>query len=133
MASEVQIPCESGRRNVPLLAFHGGNDTTISFEGGERRKACLPSIPHFIREWALREGLGDRNTTSPVAPNTVSYKYGRGFTFGQVELVFDAAIGHDWPSLTPNSDNQEAGHHVASFNATPIILEFFEKNPLLEL
>lgn len=131
MAAEVQIPCTAGRKDIPLLAFHGGNDSTIAFNGGERKNACLPTIPHFIQEWALRDGLGDRNMTVQVANSTVSYKYGKGIAFGLVELVFDAVIGHDWPSLAPNSDNQEADHHIASFNATPIILEFFDRHPLI--
>ena len=128
--SEVSISCAASRQDVPLLAFHGGNDTTISYQGGERKSECLPTIPHFIRQWAFRDGLGYHNITTPLASNTVSYKYGSGFNFGLVELVFDSVIGHDWPSKGPNADNQEAGHHPASFNATPIILDFFKQHPL---
>jgi poly(3-hydroxybutyrate) depolymerase len=124
------MSCAASPREVPFLAFHGGNDTTISYEGGERKNACLPAIPHFIQQWAFRDRLGYHNATTPLAPNTVSYKYGSGFNFGLVELVFDSVIGHDWPSIAPNADNQEPGHHVASFNATPIILDFFKQHPL---
>ncbi len=126
----VDIPCSPGRTDIPLLAFHGGDDTTIAYDGGERKNECLPAIPHFIQEWALRDGLGDTNVTTPLASNTVVYSYGSGQSTGLVELVFDSVIGHDWPSTAPNQDNQGKGHQPASFNATPIILDFFHHHPL---
>lgn len=126
----VPIPCQSGRNDIPLLEFHGGNDTTISYDGGERKKECLPSIPHFIQQWAVRDKLGLNNVTTKIASNTVSYKFGTGANLGLVEQVYDAVIGHDWPSTEPNADNKVEGHHVASFNATPMIMEFFKQHPL---
>lgn len=130
MPLDVSIPCAPGRKDIPFLAFHGGNDTTIPYEGGERRGECLPAIPHFIQQWAARDGLGYHNITTPVSSNTVSYKFGYGFNTGLVEHIYDSVIGHDWPSTAPNADNQVEGHHVASFNATPIIVEFFKLHPL---
>lgn len=129
-ADTVQIPCSPSRHDIPFLEFHGGNDTTISYEGGPRKQECLPSIPHFIQQWAARDGLSLHNVTTPISSNTVSYRYGSGVNFGLVEHVYDAVIGHDWPSTAPNADNQVSGHHIASFNATPIILEFFKQHPL---
>lgn len=129
-ADTVQIPCNPGRRNIPFLEFHGGNDTTISYNGGDRKNQCLPTIPHFIQQWAIRDGLGSQNTSKHLAPNTTLYSFGHGAHAGLVEHIFDAAIGHDWPSTVPNDDNTKAGHHVASFNATPIILDFFHKYQL---
>ncbi|KAJ5669036.1 hypothetical protein N7462_010106 [Penicillium macrosclerotiorum] len=126
--STVSIPCHSARKTIPFMEFHGGNDTTISYLGGERKKECLPSIPHFIQEWATRNGLdSEHNTTIPLASNTVIYSFG---LTGPVRLVYDSVIGHDWPSTVPNADNQAAGHHPASFNATPIILDFFSQHSL---
>jgi poly(3-hydroxybutyrate) depolymerase len=126
--STVNITCHAARSNIPFLAFHGGNDTTISYSGGERKGECLPSIPHFIREWAARDKLdSSKNITTGVASNTVDYSFG---LTGLVRLVYDSVIGHDWPSTIPNADNQQPGHHLASFNATPIVLDFFDRHPL---
>lgn len=130
MPDTVQIPCDAGRTNVPFLEFHGGNDTTIHYQGGERKDECLPAIPHFIQQWALRDGLGMENVSEPVAANAVLYRFGNGADAGLVEHIYDSVIGHDWPSTAPNADNSKSGHHVASFNATPIILDFFKKHPL---
>lgn len=118
----IPIPCSPGRNDIPFLAFHGGNDTTIRYAGGPRKGECLPSIPHFIQAWAARDGLPANNITEPLTNDTVIYSFGNGL----VELVYDSVIGHDWPSTVPNADNSVAGHHPASFNATPIIMDFFE-------
>ncbi|KAH8811082.1 carbohydrate esterase family 1 protein [Xylogone sp. PMI_703] len=129
-ASTVRIPCKPGRKDIPILATHGGNDTTIAYAGGPRKGECLPSIPHWIQEWAIREGLGQKNTTIPLTTDTVTYRFGHGLQAGLVELIYESNIGHDWPSTVPNFDNSQAGHHLANYNATPIILDFFESHPL---
>jgi poly(3-hydroxybutyrate) depolymerase len=126
----VDIPCSPSRKDIPMLAFHGGNDSTIAFLGGERKNECLPAIPHFIQEWALRDGLGITNISSTLAVNTTAYIFGRGLENGLVGLIYESNIGHDWPSTKPNADNMVALHHVANYNATPIILKFFEAHPL---
>lgn len=125
-AATVKIPCKAGRTNIPLLEFHGGKDTTISYSGGARKGECLPTIPHFVQQWAVRDGLGSKNTSSALAKDTTLYKFGSGL----VQHVYNSVIGHDWPSTQPNDDNSRDGHHVASFDATPIILDFFKAHPL---
>jgi hypothetical protein len=65
-----------------------------------------------------------------VANDTVKYSFGGRFEEGLVGLVYESNIGHDWPSTVPNADNGVIGHHVANYNATPIVLEFFQAHPL---
>ncbi|TWU77765.1 hypothetical protein ED733_008655 [Metarhizium rileyi] len=126
----VQFPCRPGRKDVPFLEFHGGKDDTIAYQGGARRDECLPSIPHFVRQWATRDDLGTQNTTTAVSRDAVAYEFGQGEKAGLVKHVFDSVIGHDWPSTAPNQDNQREGHGVASYDATPMILDFFAKHAL---
>lgn len=127
----VKITCNAGRPKIPFLEFHGGDDTTIAYNGEKSRKgACLPSIPDYIQQWAARDGLSTTNTTSSITSDTVLFSFGAGADQGLVEQVFDASIGHDWPSTTANSDNQRDGHSPASFNATPMILKFFSRYSL---
>jgi len=124
------IQCVPGREKIPFLEFHGGNDTTIDYFGGERKDACLPAIPYFIQSWATRNGMSTTYSSSLTALDTVVYTYGSGADTGMVTHVFDTNIGHDWPSTFANSDNLEDGHHIASFNASTVIMDFFEKHSL---
>ncbi|OZJ06520.1 hypothetical protein BZG36_00472 [Bifiguratus adelaidae] len=123
-------PCNPGRSNIPFIEFHGGKDTTIAYNGGPRRGQCLPSIPNYIQQWARRDGLGTKNQSEPFAPDSSVYRFGKGANAGLVAQYYDPVIGHDWPSTVPNSDNSQPSRHVASFNATPIILKFFQQHQL---
>ncbi|GAM85474.1 hypothetical protein ANO11243_034810 [Dothideomycetidae sp. 11243] len=125
----VVIPCRN-RRHVPVFDFHGGEDPVINYNGGARKGECLPTIPHWITAWAIRDGLDPSNDSQPLAADTTIYSWGRGSQKGFVKQVTDLVIGHTWPSTQPNADNTRPGQQVASFNATPLILDFFQTHPL---
>ncbi|RDW61598.1 carbohydrate esterase family 1 protein [Coleophoma crateriformis] len=129
-ANTVSLPCNPGRPNIPLLDIHGGNDTTISYDGGARKNECLPAIPHFVQQWALRDHLSLDNRTTYITNDTRLYSYGDRNEAGLVSHILDESIGHDWPSTLPNADNTQVDHVLASYNATPIILGFFKRYPL---
>lgn len=89
-------PCDPGRKNIPIISFHGKADATISYYGGDRRGACLPSIPHWAQVWAERDGLGADNTTSRLAGadnnDAVVYRWGAGDAKGMVTHVMDGDV-----------------------------------------
>jgi hypothetical protein len=77
--------------------------------------------------------LGTANTTRflNTKKDTIVYMFGSGDTEGLITHINDTVIGHDWPSTVLNSDNSQEGRvGPASFNATPIIMDFFFKHPL---
>ncbi|CAJ2512463.1 Uu.00g054780.m01.CDS01 [Anthostomella pinea] len=123
----VQVPCEAGRADVPIMAFHGGDDTTIAYYGAFRSGSCLPAIPNWIQQWAARDDLDETpaNTSISGSDNGVVMSFGDGL----VTLVYDGDdIGHDWPSTTENSDNGGTG--LAAFNASTMIMAFFREHTL---
>lgn len=97
---KIEIPCNASRTNIPMLEFHGGMDNTINYTGEGRREECLPSVPHWIREWAKRDGLSVKNESVPLngTNDTTVYEWGSGKEKGLVKHVFDESIKHDWPS-----------------------------------
>ncbi|KAL3419852.1 hypothetical protein PVAG01_08350 [Phlyctema vagabunda] len=125
-ADTVVLPCSPGRAKIPMLEIHGGDDTTISYQGGERRDQCLPSIPHFIQDWALLNDLPLESAATHLTSDTIMYSFGTGFNLGLLTHIFDGSIGHDWPSTIANADNTQLGHSPASYNATPLIMDFFK-------
>ncbi|VUC31144.1 unnamed protein product [Clonostachys rosea] len=129
------IPCSPGRTDVPILEFHGGNDTTANYRGDYARRPgeCLPSVPWWIESWVKNNGLDTKGNTRQLAantPTTTITEYGSGDKEGLVTHVFDSKLGHHWPSKSKNSDNNGK---VAKFEATPMILDFFDAHPLNRL
>jgi poly(3-hydroxybutyrate) depolymerase len=120
----VPIECSPGRSAIPIIEFHGSNDTTIPYGGGGRRGECLPTIPHFVREWSKRQGYGLHNKTTELYGGHVQkYEYAKGDSLGIVTHYLIDGLGHDWPSVEPNSDNPDGTY----LNATPIIMNFFNR------
>jgi poly(3-hydroxybutyrate) depolymerase len=124
-ANLVNATCNPGRRPIPFIEFHGLLDDVIPYYGGKHAGECLPTVPHYLVQWAERDSEGNTNQTSELTNDTVVYT----FPGGLVKGYLDASLFHEWPSTTPNPDN-ELHHHVATYNATTIILDFFSQNPL---
>jgi poly(3-hydroxybutyrate) depolymerase len=122
----VKITCNPGRVPIPFIEFHGGEDGTISYNGGPRRGVCLPSIPHYLREWAKRNNLGTKATTSKFTTHGTVTRFNDSLVVG----YYDSTIGHDWPATTPNPDTEGDKNKPATFNATSIILDYFGQHPL---
>jgi poly(3-hydroxybutyrate) depolymerase len=113
----VQSTCSPGRSDLPMIEFHGDADGTIPYPGGPRRGYCLPAVPHWVTDWALRDGLSSSNVTTSLASGNVT-KYEFGASKGVQGLVTHYKIanwGHAWVSIN-------AG---APIDATPIIMNFF--------
>lgn len=138
--STVDIPCTPGRTDVPVMEIHGGNDTTIRYDGEpDRRGACLPGVRRWVEQWAARDGVGDEYVDSPRRTNLTGdaevFTWGPASgEFNLITHVYEKAEAHSWPFTGPNADNGPLpdgnGDGPASYNATPAILEFFRGHPL---
>lgn len=122
----VDLPCSAGRSDIPMLEFHGGSDLVIPYYGDDtKRDACLPTIPHWVQTWAKRNDLGTSNRSTSITKAATWYRFGKGSSLGLVSHVFDGAnVGHVWPVTKENAGNT-GDSSTASFDATPMILEFF--------
>ena len=131
--SIVNITCSPGRPQIPIIEFHGLDDPTIMYGGSSTRdNSCLPTIPHWTQDWASRDGLSTTNVTSNLTSDTLQYTFGSGAETGLVTQYtdFNASFGHDWPSTVSAVVLEGGDKHVASFNATPIIIQFFKDHSL---
>ena len=115
-ADKVKITCNNNGTKIPLVDVHGGQDRTIEYSGGYRRRACLPSIPHFVTTKAEQNGMGGSNRTSEVhGGNAVHYSFGEGAAEGMVQSYFVPTMGHVWAS----------GSNGEVLRATDVLLDFF--------
>ncbi|KAJ5050753.1 uncharacterized protein L3040_002624 [Drepanopeziza brunnea f. sp. 'multigermtubi'] len=135
----IEIPCHPGRAKIPMMEIHGGADGTIKYSGAGRGGECVPWIPHWVRQWAKRNGLAyPGNVSSAVSDDTTLYQFETeeddddddGRDLGLVSHVFDENLDHSWPSTLANADNIAHGDGPASFNASTMIVDFFKKYTL---
>ena len=112
----VAIQCDNKGAKVALITTAGGDDKTIPFMGGSRRKHCLPSDPHFVTTWAERNGLPSTNETSNFDNTNVEhYSFGEGEAAGMVQSYYIPDMGHQWPT----------GNAKTHVSATKVFMEFF--------
>jgi poly(3-hydroxybutyrate) depolymerase len=117
-ADKVKIKCNNNGTKIALIDVHGGQDRTIEYAGGHRRRACLPSIPHFVTSWAERNGMNTSNRTSEVHNgNAMHYSFGEGATDGMVQSYYVPTMGHVWAS----------GSNGEVLRATDVLLDFFSR------
>lgn len=134
--ASVDVAIRPARTNVPILEFHGAADTVIPYDGGADKGECLPAITHWVQTWAQSNGLDpDSNITSKVAGATNNdakvFQFGTGDSLGLVtHIMVGEDIGHDWPSTEANEDNTIQGHGPASFNASSVIIDFFNNHSM---
>ncbi|KAK1718109.1 hypothetical protein CaCOL14_006814 [Colletotrichum acutatum] len=127
----VDIPCNPGRSNIPLIEFHGGIDGTIPYQGNpSRRGACLPDVFHWVTEWAVRDGLDEKACEKNITSRAQMYRWGSGDMKGLVTHVYEHDVDHSWPYTGVNADNKEHGDGPASYNASSYIMDFFSKHIL---
>jgi poly(3-hydroxybutyrate) depolymerase len=126
------ITCNPGRDSIPVLDFHGGNDTTISINGGFRNGGCLPNIRYWVAEWVLRNNLTASSADIKYLDGSAKeYRYGKGDEEGLVTFVYDGdRVNHDWPATINNTDNEDHGSGPATFNASTLIMAYFAKYTL---
>jgi poly(3-hydroxybutyrate) depolymerase len=120
-------PCNPGRKPVPIMEFHGFNDTTIKYAGGNntRGNANTTDIVSYVDDWAERDGFKvDANETSYLCSGK---KKVTKYSWDDVVVHYNYTnLHHDWPSSFPNDDTKKALTCLEA-EATSLILKWFEK------
>ncbi|KXJ89957.1 Alpha/Beta hydrolase protein, partial [Microdochium bolleyi] len=147
------IPCNPGRKGIPIMAFHGNGDTIVPYPGGDQgpsHLACAPGLNHWIADWARLNGLdpedirtSDRTSDRLPAPFPASRttsgaglggdrnkKLGadsKRYVYGEHTdprgLV--SLVWHGGEHEWPKTYEFNERPVTATFNATEMILEFF--------
>jgi poly(3-hydroxybutyrate) depolymerase len=113
----VGFKCKPGRKDIPVLEFHGKRDETIPYTGGKRRNRCLPNIPYFMTAWAKRNGLDDRSMDSDLYNGHVKkMDWGSGNLQGINTHYAIDNMPHTWP-------NEERVSSLQAPNPGPRLLD----------
>ncbi|KAK7940962.1 uncharacterized protein PG986_013349 [Apiospora aurea] len=144
-AERVPVPACPGKRAcpVPVIAFHGRNDTTAPFGGGAINGLdCVPPVQRWVEEWAVRDGLDPASPTLeklPSGDNATVYRYGKAGGGGENAEKEDGLVtfvmagdhvNHDWPTTVDYGGTSrvlEPGQGPANFNGTSMMMDFFRK------
>ncbi len=147
-------------RPVPVVAFHGTDDTFVVFNGGVGEGAkSLPApdgsgktmaelgntsaesseivpgsldqtVPDNLAAWAERNGCSGGPTESKVADDVTLVRFARR-PDATPELYRVEAGGHTWPgSPAFTSIASVVGPTTMSIDATALMWEFFQSHPL---
>ncbi len=106
-------------RAVPLLHFHGTEDTIVPYEGSS--SSDLVSAPESTRAWAEKMGCGDTRTETLVAGDVRCESF-EGCPAGvEVTLCTVNGGGHTWPGA---DDFPPLGSTTHDVDATNMALDF---------
>ncbi|KAF2848041.1 carbohydrate esterase family 1 protein [Plenodomus tracheiphilus IPT5] len=117
-------------RHVPILEFHGLNDSVIAYNGDNGADPASIPVTDFMQSWVTR------NRCSSVTPVVRSLQ-GKTVTEtrwtcdGKADVVVHRAIagfGHGWPSVASQANVLEQLRlGPTKWNASSVILEWFGK------
>ncbi len=114
---------------VPIIAFHGSQDTAVPYEGGVTPDDGINHAPvhRAVSEWARILGCDPLPGISRAAMDIELATYGR-CPLGDGEALLYTVIkgGHTWPGAAIDYPVEDAGVTTHAISATEMILDFFE-------
>ncbi len=125
------------KRPVPVIHFHGTNDTLVHFDGADgRAKRFLPfkSVDETMRCWVKLNGCPAEPTVFELPDKTddgttVTCKcWGPGEQGAEVVLYTITGGGHTWPGKARIVEF--LGKSTKEISANDLLWEFFQKHPL---
>ena len=120
----IPMPCLSARP-VPIISFHGTDDTTLPYEGSGA-PSWTYSVPEAASLWASHNGCRaspEISHTSGAAEESIISTYEGCQDDATVELYTVEGGGHDWPG-------SRFGGEPNGPDADTIIWSFFAAHPL---
>ncbi|MGE5193720.1 MAG: alpha/beta hydrolase family esterase [Deltaproteobacteria bacterium] len=137
VAGTMAIDEPAPKRPVPVIHFHGTEDTFVPFGGSEARaKRFIPfkSVDETMRLWAKIDGCPEEPMATGLPDSaedgtTVTRKiWGPGKEGAEVVLYTVTGGGHTWPGMPPIV--KFLGKSTKDISANDLMWEFFQKHPL---
>jgi polyhydroxybutyrate depolymerase len=141
-------------RPMPVIAFHGTEDSLVPFDGGspaddnpltrldlgvgEDAAANFAGIvfrpvPEIMADWAAADGCSPEPTDEPVGTDVVHVRWADCDDGAAVELYRVEGGGHSWPgSAFSASIANVIGPTTMTISANELMWSFFEAHPLPE-
>lgn len=135
VAGTIAIEECAPKRPVPVIHFHGTQDTMVPFETAEGKvRASLrgTTVDDSIQTWIRLNGCDANSKAIDVLSQpgddlkVTRTCYGPGKEGAEVLLIVVDGGGHTWPGRKPRF----RGKSAMNISANDLIWEFFEKHPM---
>ena len=134
MASAQLLPWAwcTDERPVPMIAFHGTEDTATPYHGGPSwvSRVAFPDIPRFAARWAGRNRCAPEPADSVVAADVVRHSWPGCADGASVVLYTIQGGGHTWPGGGPLPE-WFVGPTTHSIDASRLMWLFFRQHRLV--
>ena len=135
MAGTIAIEESQPKRPVPVIHFHGSQDTIVPFEMAKEKTAFmrLKGVEDSIQTWVQLNGCEATPKVDTLSQDGDEMKvlrktYGGGKEGAEVVLVVIEEGGHTWPGQQPPVGF--IGKSAQNISANDLMWEFFQKHPL---
>jgi polyhydroxybutyrate depolymerase len=137
VAGTMAIDTPNPKRAVPVIHFHGTDDTLVRYEGprvAARRFIPIKSVAETMRTWVKIDECPEepKETSLPDKADdgttVVQKTWGPGKDGAEVILYTINGGGHTWPGQPRVIEF--LGRSTKDISANDLIWEFFEKHPL---
>jgi polyhydroxybutyrate depolymerase len=136
VAGTIAIEESKPKRPVPVIHFHGTDDTFVPFDLARKK---TPSFMKFkgvedsIQTWVKLNRCDEKPKTDVLSKDGDEMKvtrksYGGGKDGAEVVLVVIEGGGHTWPGRTPPVGFM--GRSARNISANDLMWEFFKKHKL---
>ena len=126
----------SETRPMPMIAFHGTQDTAAPYEGGRTwvSPQTVPDIEERTAQWARRNRCQPEATDIRIAPDVIRRVYGGCADGAPVELYTIEGGGHTWPGGEALPE-WFLGATTKSIDASVLMWDLFQahRNPRAEV
>ena len=120
-------------RPVPMIAFHGTDDTATPYHGGKTWIAppgmAFPDIPTAVANWSRRNRCAAEATDMRVAADVTRRTYANCANNASVHFYTIEGGGHTWPGGGPLPE-WFVGTTTHTIDASQLMWEFFREHPL---
>ncbi|KAI1111910.1 carbohydrate esterase family 1 protein [Nemania sp. NC0429] len=116
--------CTPARHPIPILAIHGGSDTSVPYAGGDGK----PAIPTWLEWWAERNACSSSKVEDSFGGDVhhTTWTCADGVE-GVLQHWKVDSMGHCWASTEINFSQLSVPQGPTPIEASKIIVDFFDQ------